>query len=489
MIEPLPSSSPRRRVLLFDYHVERALVEELAARDIDIVVTVIGSVGGVPCVTLRDLLDAPQVKDSRATWIGDATPTAAELVDYARGASRIDRVPFVHEVNLELGGGIALDELAACARLHIRSSLELLQRHRVDEVWFTSVPHFGLDRALAIAARIRRTPVLVTRQLPFPAKFTWEWWLDGHAGDVPAAGDFARWERGAVPLDLFYMAPRRWDRPVETLGRRMRSVLAELVRLRWREIGARAWRAAVDRRWWRLAIRIEALDPGTRSLAARHRLALAEALRARSRRWFVDAQRFTEPFVYFPLHYEPEANADVYGGAYAFQPDALAALSAALPDGWRILVKENPAQGFVRRGEAFHRLIEALPNVWWVADDTPSAMLVEQAALVASLCGTVGYESLLSGKPCLYFGHPWYAGLPGAIRFEPGLDLAALSQTRVDRSALDLAVNALVSAAADGIATRRFTALVPDQGESEAMTRLTARSLASISRAARAVFG
>ena len=489
MIEPAPSSLPRRRVLLFDYHVETALVDELAARGIEVVVTVIGVVGGVPCVTLRDLLDDSTALDPRWPWNCEPGPTAAELLDYARGASRIGREPFTHEVNLEFGGGIGLDELAATARLHVGRSLELLRRHRVEEVWFTSVPHFGLDHALAIAARLLGIPVLVTRQLPFPAKFAWEWRFDGRVRCTTATVEFERWERGAVPLDLFYMAPRRWDRPLEALGRRVRSVLGELARLRWRAIGARAWRAAVDRRRWRLAIRIEAMDPATRPLAARHLVALAEAGHARSRRRFVDPRQLAAPFVYFPLHYEPEANAEVYGGDYAFQPDALAALSAAVPEGWCILVKENPAQGFVRRGEAFHRLIEALPNVWWVADDTPSAMLVERAALVASLCGTVGYECLLSGKPCLYFGHPWYAGLPGAMRFAPGLDLAALSRTRVDRAALDLAVNTLVSAAADGIATRRFTALVPDAGESEAMTRLTARSLARISRAARAAFG
>lgn len=480
-----PTSTTPRRVLLFDYHVERALVDELAANGCEVVATVIGRVDGVPHVALEELLDGTPHAEAPRTSVVDPQPTLAELALYARCASRLGRVPFTRDITLDLGGGIALDELEASARLHIGRCLDLLQLHRVEEVWFTSVPHFGLDQALAIAARIQQLPVLVTRQLPFPAKFTWEWWIDGEVSERPRPDDFSRWDRGAVPLDLFYMVPRRWERTWVAMARRVRGILHALVRLRWRELGARAWRAAIDRRWWRLASGIEGLDPMTRAMASRHRLALAEASRARSRRRFDDPERVTAPFVFFSLHYEPEANADVYGGEFAFQPAALSALSAAMPEGWRILVKENPAQGFVRRGEAFHRLIESLPNVWWVPDDTPSATLVARSALVASLCGTVGYEALLAGKPCLYFGHPWYATLPGAIRFRPAIDLAALAAVEIDRVALDEAVDALVGSAADGIATRRFSALVPDVGESEAMCRLTARSLARISRAAR----
>lgn len=485
MNDSSPSLPRRRRVLLFDCYVEAALVDELAACGIDVVVTAFGAVDGVPCVPLQDLADTSRTLD--VSWPSDCEPwpTATELSDYARGASRIGRAPFTHEVSFDLGGGIALDELAAMVRLHVGRAIEVLQHHRVEEVWFTSVPHFGLDHALAIAARLLGIPVLITRQLPFPAKFLWEWRVGDRALEVAVPAAFERWHRGAVSLDLFYMVPRRWDRPIEALGRRVRFVLGALTRRRWREIGARAWRAAVDRRWWRLAICIESLDPVTRPQAARRLVALKEATKARSRRRFAEPRRLEAPFVYFPLHYEPEANADVYGGDFAFQPAALCALSTVMPHGWTIVVKENPAQGFVRRGEAFHRLIESLPNVWWAADDTPSALLVERSALVASLCGTAGYEALLAGKPCVYFGEPWYATLPGATRFRPGIDLEALARIRVDKASLDAAVNALLSSAADGIATRRFTALVPDVGESEAMSRLTARSLAQISRAAR----
>ncbi len=479
----------RRRVLLWDCHFDRVQVEELAVQGIDVVLTVFGGahgegLDGIPHVPLHVLLDGTPGFEALAPR-ADIRLTADEFRRLARGASRLARVPFTHAVFHEFGGMFALDEIEPLARVYVSRCLQLLETHRVEEVWFTIVPHYGLDDAMAVAARLARIPVLVTRQLPFPAKFVWEWWWDGAVHHVAPNADFARWERGAAPLDLFYMMPRQWDPPAVAWRRRFRDGISALASGDWRVLLARAWRGAVDRRQWRWAIWLETLDPALRAQAARHRQALREAKRARAQRRLLRISGSETPFVYFPLHYEPEANADVYGGEFAFQPDALAALSAALPKGWSILIKENPAQGFVRRGEAFHRLIEALPNVFWAPDDTPSALLVERAALVASLCGTVGYEALLAGKPCLYFGDPWYAGLPGAVRFEPSLDLAALARSRVDKAELDAAVNALLSAAADGIVVRRFTALVPDGGESEAMARLTARSLARISQAAR----
>lgn len=478
-----------RRVLLFDYHVERAFVDELRRWGVEVVVTVDGRCEGIPHVPLEAFRDARIVATGEdGDGLGLWQPTDTDFRAYVRGIARVGLTPFTGTLNLDFGGGIGAEQLEGEIRRHVAAGAALLIEHRVDEVWFTSVPHFGLDQALAIAARICGIPVLVTRQLPFPAKFTWQWWRRGRAYPGSALEGFERWVRGAIEPNLFYMKPRSWDYGPRGLARRVGGLARQAIRFRWREIGARLWRAMVDRRRWRIAIALEWLDPRTRAMAIRHRSDLRESIAARKRRRFVSVDALDRPFVYFPLHYEPEANADVFGGAYAFQPDAIAALAACIPKDWIVLLKESPAQGILRRGEAFHGLIESLPNVRWVPDDTSSAMLVERAALVASLCGTVGYEALLIGKPCLYFGDPWYAGLPGAVRFDPGLDLEALARVEVKKGALDAAVNALVSAAADGIAMRRFTALLPEVGESEATARVTARSLARISLEARGSF-
>lgn len=472
------------RILLWDYHVERSLVDELAREGYEVVATGIGRVAGVEQISLESFSAPGRVGaeplDARFAIRG----SDGEFRCYNRGISRVGDHPFRRSVFLELGGAVLADEVEPWMRVHTAEAVSILRRLRVHEVWFTSVPHFGLDEAVAMAARSIGATVLVTRQLPFPGKFLFEVQVQGRRL-VPHVSGFKAWSRGATELDLFYMRPREAPGSWTARWQRALSIFRDLCVSPRERFLARIWFALSVRRLWKWAILLGHLDrydsvraPG---IARRFR----DWVRFRGRRRCLSSIP-ESPFVFFALHNEPEANADVYGGEYKFQPDALAALSAALPAGWRILVKENPAQSFVRRGEAFHRLIESLPDVWWVPDDTPSTVLVARAVLVASLCGTVGYEALLAGKPCLFFGHPWYEGLPGAFRFEPGIDLEEVARCRVDKAALDAAVNAMVGAAADGIVTRRFTALVPDGGESEAMTRLTARSLVRISRAARA---
>jgi hypothetical protein len=480
-------SSDRIRVLLWDYHVESALVAELAREGFEIVATVDGGVSGVLHIPLESFALPGLMGEVRLWNEGSFIPSDHDFRSYSRCISRVGVNPFSSRVFLELVGAFFPEDVESWMRIHVRQCMEWLKRLSVQEVWFTSVPHFGLDQAMKVAAQYLDIPVLVTRQLPFPAKFTFSVsYRDRRMESF--LSDFRPWNSGAMLPNLFYMRKAdsaTWRYALE----RFLDVVVSTVRARsLLELPSRLLEAAFRRRWFGLIAALSFVLPGKFGFGAGVWRRYVNWRRFRRKRRMCPVTCL-EPYIYFALHCEPEANADLYGGEYACQPDALAALSEALPEGWRILVKENPAQGFVRRGEAFYRLIEALPNVFWVPDETSSAMLVERAALVASLCGTVGYESLLAGKPCLYFGDPWYAGLPGAVRFRAGIDLAALAKARVDKSELDAAVNALVSAAADGIATRRFTALVPDQGESEAMTRLTARSLASISRAARAVFG
>lgn len=476
------SAAPARRVLLWDYHPLPEVIDELARCGYTVVATVQGQAEGTPFIPLRAFFDCELLPALQRSPVRTERPSDAEFRAYALGASRISRVPFTGEITLDLGGGLAADEMEARLRQHLQLCLDLLHTLAVDEVWFTSVPHFGIDQAMAMAAERAEVPVLSLRQLPFPAKFDWCWSGPARPAITPPA--FDAWTRGALPLDLFYMTPRQWDAPGRAWSRRARQYLGSLLRGRLASSGARLWRAAVDRQWWGLAFALEALDPASRAAAARHRQALREH-RRQPRAWR-RLQDIAQQFVYFALHYEPEANADVYGADYAFQPDALRALSRALPADWVLVVKENPVQGFARRGEAFARTLDGLPGLVWVDPATPGAALLERAALVATLCGSVGYEALLRGKACLYFGDPWYAGLPGAHRHSADLDLQQLAQGSVDRQALDAAMNARLSAAADGIAYRRYSALLPAEGESEAMLRRTARSLAAISQAAAA---
>lgn len=129
----------------------------------------------------------------------------------------------------------------------------------------------------------------------------------------------------------------------------------------------------------------------------------------------------TRPYVYFPLHYQPERTTLPEGGVYHDQFLVLSVLSAALPSHWRIYVKEHPAQFAANRSGHLGRLLRtygdilAYPNIDLVSLETSSFDLIDNARAVATVTGTAGWEALVRGKPVLLFGNSWYRTCNGVL--------------------------------------------------------------------------
>jgi hypothetical protein len=131
---------------------------------------------------------------------------------------------------------------------------------------------------------------------------------------------------------------------------------------------------------------------------------------------------FSKPYVYVPLHYQPECTTSPQGGVFVDQILMLKILSASLPKGWELYVKEHPAQlahgnnYTPLRWSGFFESIAALPNVRLVPVDTNTFELTEKSKSVATISGTAGWEALVRGKPVLVFGYPWFMHAPGVLR-------------------------------------------------------------------------
>lgn len=121
----------------------------------------------------------------------------------------------------------------------------------------------------------------------------------------------------------------------------------------------------------------------------------------------------SQPYIYAPLHLQPEDAVTPRGGGFRNQELVIQLVAACLPPGVRIYVKEHPMQGELCRDEAFYRSMTDLPNVSFVPRKFSTFTLLKHCKAVATVTGTAGFEGLFFGKPCLMFGHRFYQYAPG----------------------------------------------------------------------------
>lgn len=132
------------------------------------------------------------------------------------------------------------------------------------------------------------------------------------------------------------------------------------------------------------------------------------------------------PFVYFPLHFQPERTTSPQGGVYVDQVLVAETIAAALPEGWELVVKEHPSQWWLRSKEryssaryrGYYQRLAKIPHVRIVPTTTNTFDLTEQSQAVAVITGTAGWEALLTGKCPLVFGIPWWRDCPGVLRVD-----------------------------------------------------------------------
>ena len=109
------------------------------------------------------------------------------------------------------------------------------------------------------------------------------------------------------------------------------------------------------------------------------------------------------PYVYFPMHKEPETYMLVTSPEYFNQTAAIISLAKALPVGWRLVLKEHvPAFAF-RDSDYYNRLLD-IKNVVLVPVEESSHDLARGAHIVSTITGAAGLEASVFGVPTIQFG-------------------------------------------------------------------------------------
>ncbi len=112
-----------------------------------------------------------------------------------------------------------------------------------------------------------------------------------------------------------------------------------------------------------------------------------------------------EKYIYFALHYQPEASSNPQGGFYFDQRIPVRILSECVPDDVKIYVKSHPEQLAPFRSKEYYDELAAMRNVRIIKQDCGTFDLIKKSIAVSSLTGTVCWESQFYNIPAILFGH------------------------------------------------------------------------------------
>ena len=126
---------------------------------------------------------------------------------------------------------------------------------------------------------------------------------------------------------------------------------------------------------------------------------------------------FSKKYVYFPLHYQPEASTLVCAPKYENQIVFIDALAKSLPADTVFYIKEHYAL-LGNRNLNFYNELKKYPNIVLIDPWESSRELIENAECVVTLTGTAGYEAMLLRKPVILGGHTFFEMTPGVVYVE-----------------------------------------------------------------------
>ncbi|MEM7215451.1 MAG: hypothetical protein AAF423_07910 [Pseudomonadota bacterium] len=317
-----------------------------------------------------------------------------------------------------------------------------LETHRPDVVVYSNVPHQGVAIVNFHTARALGIKTRIFIQSPFGGRS----WLVDHWNDL---GSFASSVPGE-PFEIDVSAPTAPPFYMNSVrgnaNRRLRSLGHKLRARTIVGLGLTGFTPETRRRNFQ------------RNLGRWQRAVEDERYLSKASRFFKDKPG-NEPYVYFPLHLQPEMTTDILGGIFADQALALEKLRLLMPDQIAIYIKENPKQTGRLRSDTFMERLSSLKNVKLLSHEVPSFPLSENAKAVATITGTVGWEAVRMGKPVIVFGNTFWNQLPGAFKYTDDLSWNAIDSFSFDAKSLGKSVNGLSKHAHHGISDRAYAVL------------------------------
>ena len=117
------------------------------------------------------------------------------------------------------------------------------------------------------------------------------------------------------------------------------------------------------------------------------------SLKLKIRQSFIDRKLAreisNEPFIFFPLHYEPERTLSTDAPYFTNQLETITNIAKSLPINFRLYVKEHPVMKTMGwRSISYYKKILELPNVKLIHPSLKPVLLYKKCALVITITGT-----------------------------------------------------------------------------------------------------
>ena len=134
------------------------------------------------------------------------------------------------------------------------------------------------------------------------------------------------------------------------------------------------------------------------------------------KKYFKDPD-YSQKYIFFPLHYQPEGSTCVCAKKYEKQLFFIDGWAKSLPADTVLYVKEHYTL-LVHKELSFYKELRKYPNVVLINPWVNSRKLIENAVAVTTLTGTAGYEAMLLRKPVFIGGNSVYWNAPGVVNIK-----------------------------------------------------------------------
>jgi hypothetical protein len=142
------------------------------------------------------------------------------------------------------------------------------------------------------------------------------------------------------------------------------------------------------------------------------------------RRIYDDAN-YGGKYIIYPMHFRPEATTSVQAWPFLDEINVIRNLSFSLPHNYVLLVKPHP-NSVGSESFQFYNKIKNIPRVKLINHKTDVINLIKNSCGVATLSGTMGFESLMLKKPILIFGKAFYNSHPFAYEVKDLFNLPTI---------------------------------------------------------------